>query len=112
MPRRPDPALALVTNRYRPFARVREPAEPTRREVRVRLSVRLPHPLRRGPLRMRSRVTCPKFLTTSEYTPRLRARLDRGDQLIADAQQRGWQREVERHQATRRRLEQLLHDLA
>ena len=45
-------------------------------------------------------------------TPRLRARLDREDQLVADAEQRGWQREVERHQATKRRLEQLLHDLA
>jgi hypothetical protein len=44
--------------------------------------------------------------------PRLRARLDREDQLVADAQQRGWQLEVERHQATKRRLEQLLHDLA
>jgi hypothetical protein len=38
--------------------------------------------------------------------------LTREDQLVADAQQRGWQREVERHQATKRRLEQLLHDLA
>lgn len=65
-----------------------------------------------GPCECDLALTCPKFLTTSEYTPRLRARLDREDQLIADAQQRGCQREVERHQATKRRLEQLLHDLA
>ena len=65
-----------------------------------------------GPCECDLALTCPKFLTTSEYTPRLRARLDREDQLVADAQQRGWQREVERHQATKRRLEQLLHDLA
>jgi hypothetical protein len=61
---------------------------------------------------MRPRTYLPHFLTTSEYTPRLRARLDRENQLIADAQQRGWHREVERHQATKRRLEQLLHELA
>lgn len=64
-----------------------------------------------GPCECDLALTCPKFLTTSEYTPRLRARLDREDRLIADAQQRGWE-EVERHQATRQRLEQLLHDLA
>jgi hypothetical protein len=65
-----------------------------------------------GPCECDLALACPKFLTTSEYKPRLRARLDREDQLIADAQQRGWQREVERHQATKRRLELLLHDLA
>jgi len=65
-----------------------------------------------GPCECDLALTCPKFLTTSEYTPRLRARLDREDQLITDAQQRGWHRDVERHQATKRRLEQLLHDLA
>ena len=65
-----------------------------------------------GPCECDLVLTCSKFLTTSEYAPRLRARLDREDQLIADAYQRGWQREVERHQATKRRLEQLLHVLA
>jgi len=33
-------------------------------------------------------------------------------QLIDDATARSWPREIERHQATKRRLEQLLHDLA
>ena len=65
-----------------------------------------------GPCECDLVLTCSKVLTTSEYAPRLRARLDREDQLIADAYQRVWQREVERHQATKRRLEQLLHDLA
>jgi hypothetical protein len=57
-------------------------------------------------------LTCPKFLTTSEYAPRLRARLETEKVLIQDARQRGWEREVERHQATSRRLEQLLSEVA
>jgi hypothetical protein len=57
-------------------------------------------------------LTCPKFLTSSEYVPRLRARLGREDELIADAIASGWAREVERHGATKRRLRQPLHDLA
>ena len=55
-------------------------------------------------------LTCSKFLTTSEYVPRLRARLNVEQQLIADAVQRGWDREVERHQRADR-LTQLLADL-
>lgn len=54
---------------------------------------------------------CPKFLATTDYAPRLRARLCREDQLTADALQRGRDREAERHQATRRRIRQLLADL-
>ena len=53
-------------------------------------------------------LTCSKFLTTSDYTPRLRARLRVEQQLIDDATARGWDREVERHQATRQRLLHLL----
>jgi hypothetical protein len=56
--------------------------------------------------------TCPKFLTSTEYAPRLRARLETEKVLIQDARQRGWEREVERHQATSRRLEQLLSEVA
>jgi hypothetical protein len=52
------------------------------------------------------------FLTTSDYAPRLRARLKVEQKLIDDATARGWPREIERHEATKRRLEQLLHDLA
>ncbi len=64
-----------------------------------------------GPCECDLVLNCPKFLTTSEYTPRLQARLDREDELIADARERGWEREIERHQATQRRIRQLLADL-
>ena len=57
-------------------------------------------------------LTCSKFLTTSDYAPRLRARLDVEQQLIDDVIAQSWPREIERHEATKRRLEQLLHDLA
>ncbi|MGH3813725.1 MAG: tyrosine-type recombinase/integrase [Pseudonocardiaceae bacterium] len=59
-----------------------------------------------GPCECDLMLSCSKFLTTSDYAPRLRARLAVEDQLITDAATRGWQREVERHQATRNRLEQ------
>ena len=65
-----------------------------------------------GPCECDLVLTCSKFLTTSNYAPRLRARLEVEQQLIDDATTRGWPREIERHEATRRRLEQLLQDLA
>lgn len=64
-----------------------------------------------GPCECELMLSCPKFLTTSEYAPKLRTRLEREEQLITDAQIRGWPREVERHQATQRRIIQLLSDL-
>jgi hypothetical protein len=60
----------------------------------------------RGPCECDLLLTCSKFLTTSDYAPRLRARLDVEQQLIDDAAARGWPREIERHEATKRRLEQ------
>ncbi len=56
-------------------------------------------------------LTWPKFVTSSEYVPRLRARLGREDELIADATARGWAREVERHEATKRRRRQPIPEL-
>ncbi len=56
-------------------------------------------------------LTCSKFLTTSDYAPRLRTRLTVEQQLIDDATARGWRREIERHTAIQRRIEQLLNDL-
>ena len=53
----------------------------------------------------------PKFVTTPEYAPRLRRRRKIEQELVEDALARGWQREVERHQCTIRRFEQLLIDL-
>lgn len=64
-----------------------------------------------GPCECELMLTCPKFLTTSEYAPKLRTRLAREEELVTDADFRGWPREVERHKATQRRIRQLLSDL-
>jgi len=56
-----------------------------------------------GPCECDLVLSCSKFVTTSAYAPRLLARLTVEEQLITDATERGWAREVERHQATRRR---------
>jgi hypothetical protein len=64
-----------------------------------------------GPCECDLVLTCSKFLTTGEYAPRLRARRAVEQQLIDDAAARGWQRELERHTATKNRIEQLLRDL-
>ncbi len=64
-----------------------------------------------GPCECELMLSCPKFLTTTGYAPKLRARLEREEELIIDAEVRGWPREVERHQATQRRIRQLLSDL-
>ncbi|MGN9789345.1 hypothetical protein ACTMTF_48730 [Nonomuraea sp. ZG12] len=56
-------------------------------------------------------MTCAKFVTTPDYTPRLQARLEVEQQLVQDADERGWTREVERHTAVARRLQALLADL-
>jgi len=65
----------------------------------------------KGPCERDLVLTCSKFLTSSSYAPRLRDRLAVEQQLVDDARTRGWAREVERHQATHRRLQQLLTDL-
>jgi hypothetical protein len=56
-------------------------------------------------------LTCAKFVTTPQYTARLRERLDVELQLVTDARERGWDREVERHQRIAERLRCLLRDL-
>lgn len=43
-------------------------------------------------------------MTTTLYAPRLRSRLGRKRQLIQDAVERKWPREIERHQAITRRI--------
>jgi integrase/recombinase XerD len=45
MRRRPDAALAMVAERHRPFAGAASRQQPSSREVRVRLPIRLPRPL-------------------------------------------------------------------
>ena len=77
-------------------------------ELEIGHCLRLPD---EGPCECELMLTCPKFLTTEEYAPRLRARRERERQLIEDARSRGWAKEEERHTATRRRLTGLLEDL-
>ncbi|MFE4335966.1 tyrosine-type recombinase/integrase [Streptomyces sp. NPDC056831] len=65
-----------------------------------------------GPCECDPYLRCSKFFTTSEYAPRLRARLGREQQLVQDATERGWPREVERHTAIIARIKELLAELA
>jgi hypothetical protein len=64
-----------------------------------------------GPCECDLYLRCPKFFTTSEYAPRLQARLARERQLIQDAVERGWPREAERHTAISGRICDLLTEL-
>jgi integrase len=64
-----------------------------------------------GPCECDLYLTCAKFVTTPEYAPRLQARLEVEQQLVQDADERGWTREVERHTAIAGRLRGLLDDL-
>jgi hypothetical protein len=64
-----------------------------------------------GPCECDLVLTCSKFVTTSDYAPRLRARLDIEQQLVDDAIARGWDREVERHTNTLHRIHGLLDEL-
>ncbi len=64
-----------------------------------------------GPCECDLYLRCSKFLTTSEYVPRLRDRLVREHELAQDAAERGWPREVERHTAISGRICELLTEL-
>ncbi len=64
-----------------------------------------------GPCECDLYLTCAKFVTTPEYAPRLRARRQVEQTLAADATERGWDREIERHRCTSERIEKLLTDL-
>ncbi|MEW1837228.1 hypothetical protein AB0392_04645 [Nonomuraea angiospora] len=66
---------------------------------------------RAGPCECDLYLRCSKFFTTSDYAPRLRQRLAGEAQLIRDATERGWPREVERHTAVSNRLKELLDEL-
>jgi len=83
-------------------------------QYQAALERKLGHCLRlpaEGPCECDLVLSCSKFLTTSAYAPRLRAGLGVEEQLIADATERGWAREVERHETTRGRLQALLNEL-
>lgn len=77
-------------------------------ELELGHCLRLPQ---EGPCECDLVLTCSKFLTTSDYAPRLRSRLVTEHALIVDAVERGWDREVERHQRTVDRITGLLADL-
>lgn len=64
-----------------------------------------------GPCECDLYLRCSKFLTTSEYVPRLQDRLVREHELAQDAAERGWPREVERHTAISGRICELLTEL-
>ncbi len=77
-------------------------------ELELGRCLRLPQ---EGPCECELYLTCAKFVTTPQYAPRLRRRRHIEQALAQDAAAHGWQREIERHQCTIRRLEQLLTDL-
>ena len=77
-------------------------------ELELGHCLRLPQ---EGPCECDLYLSCAKFVTSPEYAPRLRRRRRREQELVEDAIAHGWQREVERHQCTIRRLEQLLAEL-
>lgn len=77
-------------------------------ELELGRCLRLPQ---EGPCECELYLTCAKFVTTPDYVPRLRRRRRIEQELVEDAAAHGWQREIERHQCTIRRLEQLLTDL-
>ncbi|WP_189937068.1 hypothetical protein [Streptomyces sulfonofaciens] len=64
-----------------------------------------------GPCACGLYLRCSKFFTTSEYAPQLRHRLATEQQLINDAVERGWPREVERHTTISGRICELLAEL-
>ncbi|MFD8563127.1 tyrosine-type recombinase/integrase [Streptosporangium canum] len=77
-------------------------------ELELGHCLRLPQ---EGPCECDLYLRCSKFFTTSDYAPRLRQRLAVEAQLVRDATERGWPREVERHTAISRRLKELLAEL-
>ena len=77
-------------------------------ELELGRCLRLPQ---EGPCECDLYLTCSKFVTTPQYIPRLEDRLRTEEQLIADAADRGWAREIERHRCTADRIRRLLDEL-
>ena len=90
------------------YCNLRLPANFFKTELELGHCLRLPQ---EGPCKCDLYLSCAKFVTTPEYAPRLRRRRKRELELIEDARNRDWQREVERHQCTVGRIEHLLADL-
>nr|WP_284709110.1 tyrosine-type recombinase/integrase [Streptomyces hygroscopicus] len=78
-------------------------------ELELGRCLRLPQ---EGPCECDLYLTCAKFITAPQYAPRLRERLCIERQLTTDVRDRGWDREIERHQRTAAdRIAGLLDDL-
>ena len=60
-----------------------------------------------GPCECEVFLTCSRFVTTPAYAPRLRERHTLELALVADAEARGWPREIERHRCTAAQIEKL-----
>ena len=79
-----------------------------RTELELGHCLRLPE---EGPCECDLYLNCAKFVTTPAYAPRLKERREREQQLIDGAKEQGWLREVERHECTVKRIDQLLAEL-
>ena len=80
----------------------------------IKTELELGHCLRlpsEGPCECDLYLSCTKFVTTKAYADRLRERRKLELALAADARNRTWPREVERHQGIASRIERLLEDL-
>jgi len=77
-------------------------------ELELGHCLRLPQ---EGPCECDLYLTCAKFVTTPQYVPRLRERLKVERQLASDAEDRGWGRELDRHQRIAGRVRALLTEL-
>ena len=77
-------------------------------ELELGHCLRLPQ---EGPCECDLYLACAKFVTTPQYAPRLRERLCLERQLADDARQRGWDREVDRHERISDRIRSLLAEL-
>lgn len=77
-------------------------------ELELGRCLRLPQ---EGPCECDLYLTCSKFVTTPAYASRLRARIRTERELTADAEERNWPREVERHRRIAERLLCLLTEL-
>ncbi|MEU7769797.1 tyrosine-type recombinase/integrase [Micromonospora taraxaci] len=77
-------------------------------ELELGRCLRLPQ---EGPCECDIYLSCPKFVTTPQYIPRLQDRLRTEEELVADATERGWAREIERHRCTAERIRTLLAEL-
>ena len=80
----------------------------------LKTSLELGHCLRlpqEGPCECDLYLSCSKFVTSSEYLPRLRDAAATQARLIDDAREHGWLREVERHQRRLSKIHQLISEL-